>query len=227
MLQIAVCDDHKRTRDYLVNLIKSHDLGCSIHQFGSATRLLESAENFDILLLDIGLQDMTGIEAAREIRKSSDAVILFITALKEYVFDAFDVGAFHYLLKPIDEDKFHEVFARAAREAACAVKREPLIIKTGGSYRKIPVEDIYYAENRGRKIVLHMRNAEVEFYGKMVDLEERLCDGFYRCHRGYLVNLQEVVSYDTDEIELCNGEKVFLAKQKYHDFVNTYLEYLK
>lgn len=227
MLQIAVCDDSKRTRDYLEKLIRSHDIACVIHQFGSAAKLLESADNFDILLLDIGMRDMTGIEAARRIRQSSDAVILFITALKDYVFEAFDVGAFHYLLKPIDEEKFHMVFAKAVKEAACANTREPLVLKIGGSYRKIPVEDIYYAENRGRKIVLHTRSGELEFYGKMEDLEKRLSFDFFRCHRGYLVHLQEVVGYDTAEIELQNGEKVFLAKQKYHDFVNAYLEYLK
>lgn len=227
MLQIAVCDDNKRTRDYLENLIKKQNAACSVSQFGSAIKLLEDAKNYDILLLDIGLQDMTGIEAAKQIRQGSDAVIMFITALKEYVFEAFDVGAFHYLLKPIDEAKFQEVFARAVKEAACADTREPLLVKTSGGYRKVPIGEIYYAENRGRKIVLHTGSGEIEYYGKMADLEKRLSGDFYRCHRGYLVHLQEIVGYDAAEIKLRNGETVFLAKQKYHEFVNAYLQYIR
>lgn len=226
MLQVAICDDNKGTRNELEALVRAQSDLCEIRQFGSAIKLLEDATNFDILLLDIGMKDMSGIEAAKRIKESYDPVIIFITALKEYVFDAFDVGAFHYLLKPIDENKLKEVFEKAVQEKLSEEVREPLVIRIGSTFHKVLIETIQYAENRGRKIVLHTSNGELEYYGRMGDLEQRLVGDFYRCHRGYLVNLKEIMSYDTVSIRLRSGDTIFLSKQKYHDFVAVYMNYL-
>lgn len=119
-------------------------------------------------------------------------------------------------------------------KAISQIKKEkntqPLIIRMDGNYIKIPVNNIIYAENEARKIVLHTKNMKEEtysFYEKMEVLEQKLGDHFFRSHRGFLVNLQEVVRYDNANIELKNGDRVFLAKQKYNDFVTAYMNYLR
>ena len=230
MLQIAVCDDEKSMGDYLEQLIEQRladEKDYRVCVFSSGADLLKSVSDFDIFFLDIDLKDMSGIETARRIRQQSGAVIIFVTALKEYVFDAFDVQAFQYLLKPINKEKFFQVLDGAVAECRPAKLSEPLVIKTRGIYRNIPREHILYAETEARKVVLHLGDEQVSYYAKMSELEQTLGDQFFRCHRGYLVNLDAVKGYDTGSIQLKNGETILMAKQKYSIFVDAYMEFLR
>ena len=105
-----------------------------------------------------------------------------------------------------------------------------LLIKADGSYMEVLAKNILYAENEARKIVLHTKNmpeSSYTFYEKMEVLEKRLGEGFFRSHRGFLVNLREVYKYDATTIQMKNGDKVYLAKQKYNDFVMAYMKYLR
>lgn len=151
-----------------------------------------------------------------------------MTGVKEQVFQAFDVGAFHYLVKPVEEERLKEVLNRAIQEVH---KRQStpkfLLVKTGGAHRRIPVEDILYVENNGRKVVVHTRTEKLEYYERMNHLEEVLGEGFYRCHRGYLVALGTISGYDNTSITVSNGDKIYLAKQKYSEFVKLYCRFLK
>ena len=230
MLQIAICDDDEQMRETLRKLT-SGCMEAEIYPFAEGEALLKSNIDFDIILLDVCMEEadgqkLNGIETARRLREKSNAVIIFISALKEYVFEAYDVEAFHYLLKPVDESKLRRVLEKAAAKAEEQKHMEPLLIKMNGVCRQVPIEDIFYAENDRRKIILHTRSGNVSFYGKMGDLERRLGNRFFRCHRGYLVHLEEVEGYDHTNIFLKNGETVFLARQKYNDFVTAYMHYL-
>ncbi len=226
MLQIAVCDDEREMREYLRELI-CRDLEAEVSLFSGGTELLEARKEFDLLLLDIRLDHSPdGMETARMFRKKSGAVIIFVTALKEYVFDAYDVEAFHYLLKPIDEKKFEDVVKKAAAKIEGDRKQKPLEIRVNGLVRYVEPEDIIYAENDKRKIILHTKAGNYTFYEKMGALEQKLGKHFFRSHRGYLVHLKEVAGYDHSTIQLKNGESVFLAKQKYSDFTAAYMRYL-
>ena len=234
MLKIAICDDEQPIRDYLKKLTEKCT-DAQVHVFANGEELLSDPTVYDIILLDISLNRKpdsgkpNGMEVAKKIRETSDVIIIFVTALKEYVFEGYDVGAFHYLLKPIDEQKFTEVMDRAICQIRSKKNVEPLVIKVGGNYVRIPVDDILYAENQARKIMLHTKSKKEPycFYEKMEVLEQKLGDRFFRSHRGFLVNLQEVARYDNSNIELKNGENVFLAKQKYNDFVTAYMKYLR
>lgn len=163
MLKIAICDDEQPIREYLKRLVKKCTEG-EIRLFADGGELLADPTAFDLILLDISLNreqnaaEPDGMETARKIRERSDALIIFVTALREYVFEGYDVGAFHYLLKPIDEQKFTEVMDRAICQIRSKKNVEPLVIKVGGNYVRIPVDDILYAENQARKIMLHTKS---------------------------------------------------------------------
>ena len=126
MIQIVICDDEENSRAYLKQLVLKQRVldeyaqDYEIVEFSSGTELLNASNEFDILFLDIDLkEELTGMELARIIRnrsKEKQSIIIFISGYKEYVFDAFDVEAFHYLLKPIDNEKFTNVFEKAYRE---------------------------------------------------------------------------------------------------------------
>lgn len=229
-MKIAICDDEKEICAGLKRLILEQKADEEVFLFTSGRQLLECRERFNIVLLDIQMEGVSGLETARALRmKDERAVIIFVTALKEYVFEAFDVAAFHYLLKPIAEEKFRSVFEKACREAEKREKdaAEQLFFQTRSRSFHIQKKDILYVESRGRKVDIHTVKECVTVYATMNGLEEQLGENFYRCHRGYLVNLGRITEYETDRILVENGEAVFMAREKYSDFVKVYMRFLK
>ncbi len=230
-MNIAICDDESRVRTGIRNVLKEAFPGTEIREFVSGQKLLEAAgQDYlpDIVLMDIAMNGMDGMETARKLRERYQVLLIFVTGVKEQVFQAFDVGAFHYLLKPVEKEKLLSVMERAFAEVEKAgAKPKYMLVKVPGGHRRINAADILYAESDGRKVILHMKQENLEFYEKMEELEQRLGEGFYRCHRGYLVSLSEVRGYDKANIRMSNGETVYLAKRKYSEFVQTYCRYLQ
>ena len=205
MVKIAICDDEKNIRAYLSALVKKQGMECEITEYATAGDYFADGVEHDILFLDIELegpgQDMDGMRMARQIRGMEDTkqpIIIFITGYEKYVYDAFDVEAFQYLLKPVDEQKFAGVFRRAAEQAAAYTgqDKKALMIQYGGTGKTIPLRDIYYMESQNHKIAVHMKDGVLEYYARMSDLEEELQGQFCRVHKGYLINLSYVDEYN-------------------------------
>ena len=236
MVKIAICDDEKNIRAYLSALVKKQGMECEITEYAAAEDYFADGAEHDILFLDIELegpgQDMDGMKMARQIRGMEDTkqpIIIFVTGYEKYVYDAFDVGAFQYLLKPVDEQKFAEVFRRAAEQAAAYTgqDKKALMIQYGGTGKTIPLRDIYYMESQNHKIAVHMKDGVLEYYARMSDLEEELQGQFCRVHKGYLINLSYVDEYNKTEVTLTNGDKLLISKYKYEDFVKAYLRFMQ
>ena len=114
-MRIAICDDEKNIRELIGNKVAKQYPDAKIVFFSSGEELLLSEEKIDILFLDIQMNGKNGMETARQLRKKDKKIIIiFVTAIEDYVFQAFDVGAFHYLVKPIEDAKFADVLYRAA-----------------------------------------------------------------------------------------------------------------
>lgn len=227
-MDIAVVDDEKAIREHIFALIEAQRPGSSIEAYATGEELLASGKRFDIVFLDIQMDGMNGIEAARNLReRQEDTVLIFITGIKEYVFDALDLYAFHYLLKPVDEGKFEEVLERAEREAKKKKERKCLFIRT----RNLTLDqsDILYIESRAKKLEIHTTEADkaIEIYAAMDELEGQLGEDFYRCHRAYIVNMAHITEYDNESITLTNGDRVYLTKKKYGEFVKAYMWFLQ
>ena len=229
-LNIAICDDEKAIREQINELIEKEKPGVCPEFYETGDSLLAAGKQFDIVFLDIQMDGTDGIETAKLLRqRDEDAILIFITGIREYVFKAFDVAAFHYLLKPIEEAKFHEVFQRAKRELEKRKKqrRETIFIKTRNRSFTLEKDSILYIESRAKKVEIHTVGENIEVYASMNEMQAQLGDGFYRCHRGYLVNMAFVAEYDSESITLNNGEYIYLAKEKYGEFVKTYMRYLR
>lgn len=230
ILNIAICDDEEAIREQIKELIEKEKPGVCPGLYETGDGLLAAGGQFDLVFLDIQMDGTNGIETAKILReRNEDTILIFITGIREYVFEAFDVAAFHYLLKPIEEDKFHEVFGRAEKELEKRKKqkRETVFIKTRNRGFTLEKDSILYIESRGKKVEIHTTGETVEAYASMNELEGQLDAGFYRCHRGYLVNMAYVTEYDSESIILNNGEYVYLAKEKYGEFVKAYMRYLR
>ena len=236
MIKIAICDDEANIRTYLSLLIRAQFCPCEIAEYADAGDCLADTQEIDLLFLDIELVPgrPDGMELARKIRERSTTVqpvIIFVTGYERYVFDAFDVGAFQYLLKPVDEEKFAQVFARAVEQIK-AGRVQPqlshaLTLQSAGTSRTVPLDSIYYIESSNHKVELHLKDGEFACYAKIGDLELELQDQFFRIHKSYLVNLSYVAGYSKTEVTLTNGERLLLSKYKYQDFVKAYLHFLK
>ena len=142
MLKVAICDDDIYIREFVKEIVnRTICVKADLYETGEA--LLASQVEYDILFLDICLNNskeglrMDGMETARKLRAYSKGLIIFITAVREYVFEAYDVEAFHYLTKPIDEEKLCEVLRRAAQKAKERSTEPVLLIKTNGKFLKI------------------------------------------------------------------------------------------
>ncbi len=230
-MQIAICDDEAVTRELLAEKVREFDKEAQIEFYENGEKLLLQKQEPDILFLDIQMPGRNGIEIAKELRKEwCNVILIFVTAIEEYVFDAFDVGAFHYLVKPIREEKFTEVLDKAVEQYKVIQQHVPdkekkyLMINNGKIHCKVRIDDIIYAEVFNRKIVLHNRKEEIEYYGTMSELESAVGDTFFRPHRAYLINFKYVEKYDNANIYLETGV-VLLAKQKYAEFVKKYMRY--
>ena len=236
MIRIAICDDEANIRSYLSSLIGVQSCPCEIVEYASAGDCLADHREIDLLFLDIELatdrSGLDGMALARKIREratGTQPVIIFVTGYERYVFDAFDVGAFQYLLKPVDEEKFAQVFSRAVAQIGTAREKpgRVLTLQSANTSKTVPLDSIYYIESSNHKVELHLKDGEFACYAKIGDLELELQDQFFRIHKGYLVNLSYVAGYSKTEVTLTNGERILLSKYKYQDFVKAYLHFLK
>ncbi len=232
-MNIAICDDEAEIRRSIKKLIADMYPESIITEFDCGSDLCACVKKFDIIYLDIKMNNTNGIETARMLRAQEyKSIIIFITAFEDYVYQAFDVNAFHYLLKPFEAVKFYEVLKRASeqvsetRRGSIREKEESIIVKNGKNHIRIYFSDIIYAEVFNRKIIIHTSADEIEYYGKISVLEKQAGSDFFRPHRAYLINLRYVLKYNSEEIFLDKGH-VLIAKQKYSEFVKKYLEYIK
>ncbi len=237
MLQIAICDDEQNSRDYVKQLIEltknDWNISYEVSEFSNGKDLLDAETEWDLLFLDIALDEtLSGMEAAKRIRNRASKqqpILIFVTGFKEYVFDAFDVDAFHYLLKPIDEEKFQAVFQKALQQLT-EKKEHPvktIHIQNGIRNKIITMDEIFYIESQNHKILLHTKDGIYDDYARIRDLEEQLQEQFFRIHKGYLVNLAYLEHYTKTEVVLTNGEVLPLSKYKYADFVKAYLRFME
>lgn len=238
-IRIAICDDEQNIRSYLAALIRREDSSCRISEYASAEAYLAAGEDYDLLLLDIELGggagspgSMDGMALARRLRSlppDRQPLIIFVTGYESYVYQAFDVEAFQYLVKPVDEGRFADVFRRAAEKLSVLEKQRQrtLLVQYAGASRVIPLENIRYVESRGHKLLLHLKEGTVEYYGKIGELEQELGGQFARIHKGYLVNLRHVEEYARGQVTLTGGEKLTISKYKYDAFVKQHLRFLR
>ena len=233
-MKIAICDDEEVIRNSIAKKLRLHYPDTCITLFSSSEELLESKEIFSIYLLDIEMSGLSGMELAKRIRKSTvrhtpTPVIIFITGYKEHMQDAFDVSAFHYLLKPLNDEKFLDIMGRAIEEINQQAPQmdEYLMIKADNVIHKIAYDDIVYIESHNKQTIFHTTKSSITSYTKMNELEDLLSGRFFRCHRGYLVNLAHVVTYEVGEIQVTGGDRILLSRLKYQNFIQAFMRYAR
>ena len=236
-IRIAVCDSDEEVSRDIRSMILREEPFATVRIFSSAEELLGVEEHFHIYFLDI--RGVGGMEIAHALRRKQEgmgsrSIIIFVTGFSEHMEEAFDVGAFHYLLKPIDTEKFRHVLHRALEEIhALNGEEKYILINIAGSKdaqkctRKILIKDIIYVESNNKRVTLHSVNGTYEVQGSMKEFEDLLGENFYRCHRYYLINFAKVSAYNQNDIVMENGDRIMIAYRKYPAFVKAYLSYAR
>jgi DNA-binding LytR/AlgR family response regulator len=225
-IRVAICEDEAPIREEILRLAEGYGDGYVVDAYESGDALLAAGEQYDLYMLDIQMPGISGMELARVIREGQEypgPMILFITAMGKRMQEAFDVQAYHFLVKPLNEEKFHSVFTGAIRELERRQTQEQIIIKHAGVTHSIPLGDILFVESDKKKVVLQTRTGSVEYYGKISEFEER--PHFFRCHRCYIVNMEHIVRYNGVVITLTDGQEVSISRKLYPEFIKAYLAY--
>lgn len=228
-MHIGICDDSSELCMALAASIRRCAPDAGVPRiFSSAEELLEFPKLPELVFLDIELGGMSGMEAAHRIReRAEDTDIVFISGHPEHVFDAFDVDACGYLVKPFDEERLRAVLDKVRVRRLQAEQKEPrIVVSKRGVHTSVLHRDILYAEVFNRSVVLHTASGDIEYYGRLGDLEQQLGTDFFRTHRAYLVNLRYVESYDAHEVRVA-GHDVLMSKKNYPAFMTRYLEYIR
>ena len=231
-INIAVCDDEQQQTEYVKMLVKKwageNNIQINIAMFDSAENFKSAAtdgQKFDILLLDIQMGGQNGVELAKEIRQSDKKLaIIFITGFADFMSEGYDVSALHYLMKPVKEDKLFEVLDKAA-ESLRKTSRTVIFPKTGGDV-KIKANDIVYAEVLSHTVAVYLANGKSEeFQMRISDIEQLLGDGFFRCHRSYIVSMKYVRRVTKTAMILENGREIPLSRNLYDGANQMFIKY--
>ena len=236
-MKLAICDDEKSIRDIIAESVKEVSEKIEIEFYADAKGILSASFDCDILFLDIQMPGIDGMGAARMLRSyGKKTVIVFVTALEDQVFNAFDVGAFNYIVKPFTKAKIIEVLNKAVKqaedqrlvEAAISEQEEAgrtITVKSGGTNTRVILSEVQYAEIYDRRIILHMESSDdIEYYGRISDLENIAGKDFFRVHRAYLVNLGAVKSYDSKYVHMSDAD-IPVARGKYQELIRAYMSY--
>ena len=236
-MTFVVCDDEEIQRKKIAGMILSVYPDAKITECERADEVTAMYRTAQVIVMDIGMRShMDGIEAARVIYRRGTGycslpLIIFVTGYPERMKEAFSVHAFHFIEKPIRKREFEAVI----REAGVAVgkmmknaaeSKDDIAIKYGKETTSVSRTGIKYAESKGRVQVLHTVDGSRLYSGTMSELEELLGEGFYRIHRGFIVNMDFVKHYDRTDVRLLDGTSLMMSKYKYAGFVKSYLAHI-
>lgn len=231
MITVAVCDDEKFMREHLEKMVKGffhrENLEITVLQFGSGEELLKCSRPIDVLFLDIQMKPMDGMETAVKMRERHfKGFLIFITVLEGAVYRAFEVQAFDYLIKPVEEHRFDRLMQRLVSFLK-SEKGAVLFIRKGNSCAIVPFDDIVFCEVMDRKVYVHLSSSEIlDYYDKIQNLELKLDRRFFRCHRSFVINLKYLKSYENRTAYMSNGTAVPVSRLRSQEFSDVVLQYM-
>ncbi|MGE1061887.1 LytTR family DNA-binding domain-containing protein [Megasphaera paucivorans] len=235
-VQIAVCDNESKDKDMVVRCLQQYlqEKGrqAGVRVYDNGFDLLEELNKryFDIILLDILMPGISGIEVAEVIGKMySQAKIIFLTSSRDYAIEAFSVQAVHYLIKPFQETDFNEAMDRAF----CEMKRKEKQISVklgGGVVTKIDIEEIDYIENYAHEQNLYLKRGKkllarqsLSFF--LESLQPLAPGQFVQPCKGYLVNMKAIRIVQQDGIVLLSGVKIPISRNNFRSIRDAYFDF--
>lgn len=232
MLSIDLCDDEEQVRLNVKEILYRMYTGDEIEitEFASGQQLLLSCEQrnqtYDVAILDIEMPELDGIQVAKELRQMErDMQFIMLTSHAEYAVQGYELSIFRYLLKPLEEEKLFEAIQQIMQRKET---EHVLYISSLQNITVVKLSHILYIEANNQDIIIVTKNDRFQIRGNISDYEKRLKqDGFYRIHRGYLVNVMYIKQVRKLEILLDNNEVLMLSRLRKKEFLEFFYTYIK
>lgn len=216
--KLAIVDDDAKQRAYLTEIVntwaKKNRHLLTLKQYAKANPFLfdyAEEKNFDILLLDIEMPGISGIELAKTVRCENATVqIIFITGFPDFIAEGYEVSALHYLMKPVSPDKLSNVLDKAVSNLAKSEKT--LCVTHDRSTDFLPLSRILYIEAQKQYVLIHTDKETYRMKATLAETEKQLDEFFYKCQRSYLVNLRHVARIKSDCVVLKTGAEVPISR---------------
>lgn len=238
MLHIAVCDDDSIHQTHSLELLRDYlsqrpGLRGEVRIFDSGEALVAYAAEhggFDLCLLDILMPGLDGVETGRRLRKlGGRGEIIFLSSSNEFAADSYDVGAFFYLLKPIQREKLFSVLDKAV-EKLYLRQQAAMVVHTSEGERRIRLEDIRYVERVGRVARYNCTSGAVDSQSLRIPFRELAApllrdSRFYMCGASYVLNFQHVTAVNGQQARLDSGEVISLPRTAAHAFKKAWGDY--
>ena len=231
MLRIAICDDMPEVLAQSSSLleqwgIEKHSLHIECFDNGDDLIRAHKSAPYDILILDVVMPLLNGIDTAKELRQFDQSVrIVFLTSVSDFAVDSYLVKASNYLLKPIRQEKFFEAMDALYEEIR--QKNKSIAIRSGSTIYRIELDRIEYIEAQNKYVQFFLTDGKVlSSTQPLYNYEDSLSidDCFYRCHRSYIVNLQHIHTFTQKEICMRSGAILPISRKHAKDFESTYFE---
>ncbi|MGN0374596.1 MAG: LytR/AlgR family response regulator transcription factor [Butyrivibrio sp.] len=226
-MNIAICDDNMECTNRILQLLipyrETEEI--NVDTYLSGKEFLEAKDKipqYDIIFLDIEMPVVSGIEVAEKLRRAGNkTLIIFITSHLNYVSDTFRLGAFQFLVKPIDEKAFNYDFERAMR----TYKNIHRFYRVRWRDNDCVLEcgDIYYIEGYNRHLYIHTDTKGYECVGRLPEEEKKLKPyNFVRCHQGYLINLDKIKEINKNNVILENNIEIPVSRGYRDDLLEAF-----
>lgn len=231
MYKIAIVEDEDKSAERLRKLInlccEELQVECQIQRFKNGMDFITDYKPvFDLVLLDIEMPLLNGMDTARKLRKSdSNVFIIFITNLAQYAINGYEVDALDFILKPVEYKNFllkFKKFLKIAKEK----KENFIIINSEGITRKINLSNILYVEVINHFLYYHLRDETITEYGTIAKAESNLEQyGFCRIYKSFIVNLAHISEIKLNTVLVDDGTELLISRFKKAEFMKKVADY--
>ncbi len=231
MWRVMICDDEEEVRAAVRAQLErfSAETGerFSVREVHSGEALLaQFSADTDIVFLDIKMEGITGMDAARKLRTDGrDVCIIFITTMTQYAMEGYQVHAYGFLKKPLRYAQFRLQMLDAIRHLAPR-REEAIPLRTGGEVWSISLAELIYLEVMDHDLRFVRTSAPLVCHATMSDMGEALRGkGFFRCHKSYTVSLRHVAWIGGASVRMSNGDELPVSKHRRREFLEAFAAY--
>lgn len=231
-IRIGIVEDDPASAQLIVDYLKRYqsefNQEFTVSLFDDGETLVERYKpTYDILLMDIEMARMNGLQAAKKIRERDDSVVIvFITAAPQYAISGYEVQALSYVLKPVPWFAFSQELKRSI-DAVRRRNDDSMLVETGTNQMRVLLSDILYIESIRHTIIIHTFDGKLSITGTLKELETRLAEhDFFRSNSCYLVNLRHVTGVRDQDSVMSNGELLRISRPRKKAFMQALADYM-
>lgn len=231
MIRVAIVEDDAEVQgvlqEYVRRYTRQYGTEFEVTLFADGVDILDDYRAvYDIIFLDVEMKHLDGMTTAERIRQmDAEVILIFITNMAQYAIRGYAVDAMDYVLKPVSYFAFSQRLSRAIQRMKKRARRYMTISIKGGA-QKLDIDKIYYVESQGHNLIFHTEQGDHVTSGTMKDVEEKLESlNFFRCNKGYLVNLEHVDGVQGG-CAIVGGKELLISRGRKNDFMEALANYV-